>query len=40
MKEVCQNCKKFTNNPGWCKLKKEYIARKHEACTEFKGKKT
>lgn len=30
----CQNCKKHTNNPSYCTLKKEHVGRKNQ-CDDF-----
>lgn len=35
---ICQNCKEFTNKPGWCKKKKEHTARK-ATCRYFERRK-
>jgi len=33
--KICQNCKEFKNNPGWCKEQKNYTPRK-ATCSVFK----
>jgi hypothetical protein len=35
---ICQNCKEFTNKPGWCKKKEEYTPRK-ATCRYFERRK-
>ena len=35
---VCQYCKHFSNNPGWCKKKKDHQARKG-TCRYFERKR-
>ena len=35
---ICQNCRQFTNKPGWCKKKKEHTARK-ATCRYFERRK-
>jgi hypothetical protein len=32
--KICQNCKKFKNNPGKCKEKNDFTPRK-ATCSEF-----